>query len=281
MTKNRKRAELVMPMASLSGCIFSYIIRDTRGVVLSDSERMNRFPASPLCAITWVMEGQTLLVPSQYALLAISFSGPQSEPILSYNPSSVYAVTVGIYPEALHLLSGIDISKFQDKTVPLETVFDGELLEVFQDAFRGGFSPETKLAFESELVNLWRDKRREEPKMPQMLQDWVRSLVIRAATSGTGKGLRQTQRRLKNMTGQNQRDLSTYVRMENLFSAWTKDRGDGKSTMAGIASDVGFSDQSHMGRDVKRIIGTSPSAINKLIDTDESFWFYRLMGERY
>ena len=66
-----------------------------------------------------------------------------------------------------------------------------------------------------------------------------------------------------------------------MFSAWTQDRNDGKPSMAGIASDVGFSDQSDMGRDVKRIIGISPSTINKLIDTDESFWFYRLIGERY
>lgn len=271
----------MMPMASLSGCISSYIIRDTRGVALSDNERINRFPASPLCAITWVIKGQSLLMPSKYALPAISFSGPQSKPIVSYNPNSVYAVSVGIYPEALQLLSGIDISKFQDITVPLETVFSGVLLDIFRDAFRDAFSLEHKLIFERELANLWQDQRREDSKVQQMLQDWLRILVVRAATSGTGIGLRQIQRRLKYMTGQNQRDLSTYVRMEKLFSAWTQDRNDGKSSMAGIASDVGFSDQSHMGRDVKRIIGISPSIINKLIDTDESFWFYRLIGERY
>lgn len=271
----------MMPMASLSGCVFLYIVRDTRSVILSDFERINRFPASPLCAVTWVIEGKTMLVPSEYALSAISFSGPQSRPILSYNPSSVYAVTVGFYPEALQLLSGIDLSKFQDITVPLETVFSGELLDIFQDAFMNTFSFESKLIFERKLTDLWRDKRIEESKVPHMLQDWFRNLVMRAAMSGTGKGLRQTQRRLKHMTGQSQRDLSSYVRMEKLFSVWVKNRTDDKSTMAGMASDVGFSDQSHMGRDVKRIVGMSPSTINKLIDTDESFWFYRLMGERY
>lgn len=281
MVATKKRAELVMPMASLSGCVFSYIIRDTRGVALSDDERVNRFPASPLCAITWVIEGETLLLPSHNTLPIVSFSGPQSKPVLSYNPSNVYAVSLGIYPEAVRLLSGIDVSEFQDITVPLDAVFAGELLDIFQNAFMNLYSIERKLIFEMELAKFWQEERYGAFKVPQMLHDWLRLLIVRTATSGRGIGLRQIQRRLKHMTGQNQRDLSSYIRMEKLFSVWIEERKDGRSTMAGIASDVGFSDQSHMGRDVKRIIGTSPSMINKLIDTDESFWFYKLMGEGF
>lgn len=57
MIVKKPLAELIMPPASLSACIFSYVLRDTRGVNLSKVARLNRFPASPLCAITWVIEG--------------------------------------------------------------------------------------------------------------------------------------------------------------------------------------------------------------------------------
>jgi hypothetical protein len=36
-----------------------------------------------------------------------------------------------------------------------------------------------------------------------------------------------------------------------------------------------------MGRAVKRATGFSPGQINRLIATEEPFWCYRLLGERF
>jgi len=44
-------------------------------------------------------------------------------------------------------------------------------------------------------------------------------------------------------------------------------------------TDAGFADQSHMGREVRRVTGLAPGRLDDLIASDEAFWFYRLIGE--
>lgn len=55
--------------------------------------------------------------------------------------------------------------------------------------------------------------------------------------------------------------------------------GCGALDLAGLAGDLGFADQSHMGREVRRLTGLSPARLNGLIATHEAFWFYRLLDE--
>ena len=43
----------------------------------------------------------------------------------------------------------------------------------------------------------------------------------------------------------------------------------------------GFADQSHMGRAVRRATGFSPARLNRMIESEESFWCYRLLGQRF
>lgn len=40
-------------------------------------------------------------------------------------------------------------------------------------------------------------------------------------------------------------------------------------------------DQSHMGREVRRVTGLSPARLDDLMAHDEAFWFYRLMQKHY
>ena len=48
-----------------------------------------------------------------------------------------------------------------------------------------------------------------------------------------------------------------------------------------LAGDAGYSDQSHMGRAVRRATGFSPARLNRMIESEESFWCYRLLGQRF
>lgn len=274
-------AQLIMPSSGLTSCVFAFVLRDTRGVSLEDDERINRFPASPLCAISWIFEGDTHLVETQQAMPQLSFSGPQTKPTLSYNPNSVFALTVGIYPEAWKALTGMHISDYIDKTVPLESIIDEEFLDMFLRFFDEQTFSQKLSDFDEALLMEWKKTRPRHALIPQGLQDWLYRILAQAATSNTSKSLRQVQRRFKSLTGQNHREIASYARMEGLFSHWLESRKDSTSSLASLATDTGFSDQSHMGREVKRHIGFSPAKLDKLIDTDESFWFYRLMGERY
>lgn len=49
-------------------------------------------------------------------------------------------------------------------------------------------------------------------------------------------------------------------------------------SIAEAALAAGYADQSHMGRDIRRLTGFSPARIGILIATEEAFWCYRLLA---
>lgn len=271
----------IAPTKSLSSFAFGYILRDTRSLNLSALERMNRFPASPLCTVTWIFDGEIYLANSDYPMPLISFSGPQTKPVVSSNPGAINALSMAIYPDAWTQLTGCPMTDFIDRTLDLEDVISSALFETFKQMSCDELLKDKILNFEKRMSEEWRQVRPQHRFLSQNLQDWFYSLLRQTTMSGSGKSLRQTQRRLKRLSGQTQRDLMTYVRLENLFSSWALAKGKPKANLSDLAFGNDFSDQSHMGREVKRLVGVSPARFNQLIDSDESYWFYRLMGERY
>jgi hypothetical protein len=76
-----------------------------------------------------------------------------------------------------------------------------------------------------------------------MVQDWSRSLALRAATSGTGRSVRQIERRIKAWAGQSYRDLQANARTERVFSTSIANRGQGKQALAQLAIYSEFADK--------------------------------------
>lgn len=83
------------------------------------------------------------------------------------------------------------------------------------------------------------------------------------------------------MTGQSRRDLLAHARAEELFVHFMTTRKRDKNTLAEVAAEAGYADQSHMGREIRRITGASPAEIDRLITTDERYWCYRLLEDYY
>lgn len=110
------------------------------------------------------------------------------------------------------------------------------------------------------------------------LADWSRHIVTAATFSGAGRSLRSIERRLRHWTGQSRQSLDFFARVEDLYER-SLVRSD--ASLAQLAAEANFSDQSHMGRAVKRATGFTPAQINRYIATEEAFWCYRLLGERF
>jgi hypothetical protein len=278
---------LVLPRTALAGCIFAAIVRDTRGVALSDAERFNFFPGSPLVTLTRIFEGETRLASgdgwpqdarSARPLGAITLSGPQSRPLASWNPGPVHAVSISFYPEAWMKLTGMSPETLVDRTVAARSGALPEILENCPGEDIHAFWQE----FENTVEPLWEDVRNRGGLPPwtggNRIADWSRSLVARGIVSGPGRSARAIQRRLRRWTGQNRQALSVTARIEDLHGLVTR---NGASQPAVTAVEAGFADQSHMGREVLRATGFSPVRLNRMIETSEAFWCYRLLGERF
>lgn len=266
----------VSPLA-LSGCLFAAIYRDTRGTALCGADRFNHFPASPLASVTLVRKGTLHLLskdaswPKTKALppLPRIFSmAPQDTPVTSWSHADIEAVTIGVYPDAWHQLGGD--AAFEK--VPPD-------IAVALECFAAGKDPESGWqAFCSSLDPAWQKAKANGFPAAAGIADWAKGLIARSALSGPGRSLRSLERRIKRSSGQTRQMLGFYAAFENLQRVFLENRG---SSLAEIAAEAGYCDQSHMGRAVQRATGFSPARLNRAIETEEAFWCYRLLGERF
>ena len=90
----------------------------------------------------------------------------------------------------------------------------------------------------------------------------------RPLSPAPARAARQIQRRIKTWTGKTQRDWQTHARLEQAFARGVNAT---QGSIAELAVDAGYSDQSHMGREIKRLTGYSPARLMKLINSDEQF----------
>jgi hypothetical protein len=286
-------AHILWPRPSLAGCVFATIVRDTRGVAHAHDERFNHFPAGPFCGVTTLFAGRTHLLsapahvsnPSIAPLLPVlAVSGPQRGPTLSWSAGPIYAATVIFYPDALVALSGFDAGSHVDRIVAAEGALLPAVLDPFH-AFQSAAEYEpihrSFRTFEDGLECIWQRTRPPGHAVSAWLQDWGRSVVARASLSGAGRSARQIERRIKSLTGLTERDLHAFGRSEHLFASIGTAAQSGKLNWAQLASEVGFADQSHMTRRVRRETGLPPDQLVRAVANHEAFWCYRLLGERY
>jgi AraC-like DNA-binding protein len=106
--------------------------------------------------------------------------------------------------------------------------------------------------------------------------DWAQGLALRAATSSTGRSLRQIERRIKQWAGLPLRELRALSRAEKAFFQTLTAAEEGPVNWAAVADEGGYADQSHLCRESRRVTGFSPQQLRLRIETDESFWAYRV-----
>lgn len=283
-------AQFLPPRAELAQCILGGFLRDTRGCALRVEQRFNHFAASPLCALSLSFDGAWRLMsgpgdfaePSAAPLMPPAlFSGPQDHPTSSWNDGDIYAISVVFYPDAMAALFGVSMERFANQTVPLDHLPHGTALQGIKDAIA---CRDALLAYETlqeVFAPLWQEVRPQQSHFGRMIGDWSRALVVNAALSNPGRSLRQLQRRVKAMAGQPHKRVQTFAKSEQAFVLALQEERKGRVDIAGIAADAGYSDQSHMGRNVRAQTGFTPAELLRGVQSDEAFWSYRLMAERY
>lgn len=280
-TPSLNTARLYFPPPALARLFHIAVERDTRSVMLGATQRTNIYPASPLPSLSWILEGQLHMVSAEAhappptlskPLAPFVFSGPFRKPAASWSPGPIRAVMVSFYPDALARLWGIRLQDYVNTVVPAEQVLPADAMEALSTVAAAEAPID---ALEAVLASLWSDT----PASTQIagVTDWLASLTPPAPLTRIGVGLRQIQRRIKSMTGQSRRDLELYARIETAF-AYANRHGD---DLAAIAASTGYSDQSHLGREVKRVTGLSALQLRDRISRDEAFWLYRLLDEGY
>lgn len=273
---------LIAPRTALASCVRAILVRDTTGCApLPPAQRLNRFPAAPMCSIIWTVAGDVEAAAPGLSLPDVRmppalFGGPRSYPLVSYNPGPVHSFVVMLYPAALHALTGVSMDALLDQFRPLDALFDADWLTL-SDAVLAAPDDEARIGLvEAFLAPRWQAARKGSDVSAGAVQDWVRRLGVQAASTGLARSARHIERRIKAWAGQPMRTLRRMRRAEQLF---LDERGailQGRVSWSDIAASGGYADQAHFCRETREITGLSPTELARAMKEDESYWIYRI-----
>jgi AraC-like DNA-binding protein len=268
--------------SGLHGCVLGALVRDTRALDLPHAQRLNRFPPSPFCTITWFFEGHSEVLDAPHGgpagergtvLPRLVFSGPQRRPVQTWNPGPVHAMMLVLYPEAARALFGLDPAAHLDRSTAAATVLDERWRAVCDAVFADTDDAERFARLEAQLLSSWPAAHAASAPAGRGLRDWIDTLVERAAPAGT----RQRERRLRAWTGQALRELRGLARLEQLYLNALAAASGSRLDWAALALAAGFSDQSHMLRQLRRATGLPAARLWRLIEQDPGCWPYRAL----
>lgn len=278
---------LWLPETRLAACVRAIMLRDTRGVVLSSEQRLNHFATAPYFGLTWFFEGSSeILVDGQMSHASsevprsalpgpILLMGPWDRPFVTYNPGPVRALMLVFMPDALQQLVGIDSRAWIGRCADAREVFPADWLGWLDTVLHAPSEMQALVEIEAFLTPRWA-LCRHAPMFRTSIEDWLQSMSSRMALSGTGRSLRQLERRIRAATGNTLRTLRRHTRDESAYLQGRERylRGDFKWAQA--AADGGYADQSHLVRENIRVTGFTPTELIRRGQTEESFWIYRL-----
>jgi len=192
---------LLLPPPELQGCVRAVISRDTTGSALSMTERLNRFPSTPLCTITWFLAGKAITVEPEEGVLLdrIVASGPLTRPVVTFNPGPVRAFMAIFYPSAWHQMCGLEPGDIVDRFIDPSRLGPG-WKEMAQAVLQAPDDDERLALLAAFLRPRWT------PAATQPAASWLERLK-EAAHAGAGASARSIERRFKAIGGQPLRTL--------------------------------------------------------------------------
>ncbi|MBN8504295.1 MAG: AraC family transcriptional regulator [Burkholderiales bacterium] len=269
---------LWLPPLSLAGCLRAGLLRDTRACDTPPLD--NHWPASPYVTIYLFMQGQGrwmeapgfLPRPPDFALQPLMVGGPFAGPVRTLNDGAVHGLMLSFLPDAFAALTGLPPEALRNRCEPATARLPADWLDWLQRLQQMADDDARLAEVECFLSPRWQALAWTRPA-GQRFSDWTEALAVRAAGSASGRSLRQFERRVKAWAGVPLRELRGASRAENAFLQAVAAGGPAWSE---LALDQGYADQSHLCRETRRLTGFSPSDLRRRIDTDESFWAYRV-----
>jgi len=280
------RTSLFLPSPVLADCVCAYVVRDTMDAKLSPKQSLSHLPVSPLVSVIWsihggrspIQIGEDGLPPSSRRVV---LRGPRTQPNVwqSHGPAAGFSLT--FFPDAFHALTKLNVSSLLDQAKGLQSVLDRDWQKMAIAVLKASDDLTRIQIVEAFLTPRWRSLRVQQPvtSLPDgltLFNDWVDAVALRASASTLGQSTRQRERLIKGQLGLPMRSLRGLARMESILTRGRKLNAFGGQPLVDVAYEMGFSDQAHLCREVKRYSGLNPTDLQFAIETQESHWPYRL-----
>ena len=281
-------ARWILPSPTLASCVRACLTRDVArcvgaGALPAPDQCINRFPAHAYCSLTWFFEdAPVVVVPADDAwagrqLPRVLFSGPRSQPLVTRHTGRMRALTLALYPQALHALTGLPIAEQIDRFTPLDELLPEPWQALSHQVLAAAGDDERVALIEQFLEPRWQACAPLAEAAADGMDDWVRRFNAQMLALAADRSERHLERRIKDAAGQPLRRLRRLQRLERSFLAARAQLQAGTLSWADIAADAGFADQAHLSREMREITGDSPRDwARRLVDDDEGYWAYRI-----
>lgn len=281
MTLLPHATRLWLPPLALAGCARAALVRDTRG--LPPGPQHNYWPASPYITLylflsgrgTWLAEPGFLPPSPGFEQRPCMVGGTFDGPVHTCADGPAHLMLIALLPDAFAALTGIAPDALRNRCEDAQGWLPPDWLD-WATQMAALPDDEARLRLlEAFLLARWQRVAFARP-LGQRFGDWVDALAVRAATSSTGRSLRQIERRVKAWAGLPMRELRVASRAEEAFLRVSATQNDPGFDWADVAASTGYADQSHLCRETRRLTGFSPEELRRRIETDEAFWAYRV-----
>ena len=281
-------ARWIVPSAALASCVRACLTRDAArcspaGVPSAPEQCINRFPAHAYCSLTWFFEDAPVVVApaddawAGRALPQVLFSGPRSRPLVTRHAGRMRALTLVLYPQAVHALAGLPIAEHIDRFTPLHELLPAPWQALAHQVLDAAGDDERLALIEQFLAPRWQACAPVAGEVAEGMGDWVRRFNAQMRALAADRSDRHLDRRIKDAAGQPLRRLRRLQRLERSFLAARAQLQAGSLSWADIAADAGFADQAHLSREMREITGDSPRDwARRLAEDDEGYWAYRI-----
>lgn len=277
-------AALYAPHPDLSACVRAYLSRSTtEAAALTPEERHNHFPPTPTCVFVWLIQGQDSRIPACRppdggpCRPPVVFSGPHTRPSFSVNNGPVHFFTLLLYPDALRTLTGMAVEPHLNRYSDFWDLFDSAWHAMAHAVFHAP-DDAARVRLIEDFLHPRCSTAREEPgtrEYPHRIGAWSDRVARRAARHVRHLSERQVDRRIKDRTGQNLRQLRGLGRLETVLLAANQVTEQPAPHWTALAMDSGFSDQAHLCRAFRRYLGMRPGELRRSL-LHESAWVYRV-----
>ncbi len=277
------RTALHAPRASLCSCIRAYVTRSTMDApLLSAAQRENHFSAASICSVVWYVQGEGRLIRMGDNELdtampgPVVFTGPRTEPSVSYNPARVDLFYLILLPEAMHALTGVDIGAYTDRCTAFDQVFDAEWQAMVREVLVAPDHARRIELIEAFFEPRWIAAKKRDGLRMRWLHDYLSGMAVRFIASEWGRSVRQLERRVKTWTGLSLQRLHKMRRAEQRYLAARDAMRAGDPSWAEVAADTGYADQAHFCRETREASGLTPAELRRRVMHEESYWMYRI-----
>lgn len=287
---SRMSATLYAPSRTLADLVRAYVVRSTFDRPMPDCGwRLSRYPAMTLCGLTFVLRGRAVWLPVDVHLVgaaltpahpqlrptpAVFVNGPLTRPLYGLELSPIDSITIAFHAPAFHALSGTSPESLRDQPAADPAHF-GHALGDLAEQFSAHPDAAQRIAIiEAYLTPLWAVARERYDGRLFDAGQLLSRIGVRAAALWMHLSARALERRMERSYGIPPRTVRKLHRAEDAFRAARDAQQPG---LAALAAEHGYTDQSHLSRDIAAMSGVPPGRLlDKIKSDDESFWVYRL-----